>query len=58
LENEIQVVDVLDIFKISWLQEGELTERLVQRSDARELQTYYQQFYEKKIRDGEFSQRP
>ncbi|QCD79590.1 callose synthase 7-like [Vigna unguiculata] len=38
--------------------EGELTERLVQRSDARELQTYYQQFYEKKIRDGEFSQRP
>ncbi|KAK7333639.1 hypothetical protein VNO80_30416 [Phaseolus coccineus] len=38
--------------------EGELTERLVGRSDARELQTYYQHFYEKKIRDGEFSQRP
>ncbi|KAK7333643.1 hypothetical protein VNO80_30420 [Phaseolus coccineus] len=37
--------------------EGELTERLVGRSDARELQTYYQHFYEKKIRDGEFSQR-
>ncbi|KAG5094251.1 hypothetical protein JHK84_049839 [Glycine max] len=38
--------------------EGELTEKLVQRSDARELQTYYQHFYEKKIRDGEFNQRP
>ncbi|KHM99634.1 Callose synthase 7 [Glycine soja] len=38
--------------------EGELTEKSVQRSDARELQTYYQHFYEKKIRDGEFSQRP
>ncbi|KAK7333633.1 hypothetical protein VNO80_30409 [Phaseolus coccineus] len=38
--------------------EGELTERLVGRSDARQLQTYYQHFYEKKIRDGEFSQRP
>ncbi|KAL5165045.1 Callose synthase 7 [Glycine soja] len=38
--------------------EGELTEKDVQRSDARELQTYYQHFYEKKIRDGEFNQRP
>nr|KYP52240.1 Callose synthase 7 [Cajanus cajan] len=38
--------------------EGELTEKLGKRSDARELQNYYQQFYEKKIRDGEFSQKP
>ncbi|RDX92549.1 Callose synthase 7 [Mucuna pruriens] len=39
-------------------EEGELTEKLVERSDASELQTYYQQFYEKKIWDGEFTQRP
>ncbi|CAJ1964370.1 unnamed protein product [Sphenostylis stenocarpa] len=38
--------------------EGELTENASRRSDARELQTYYQNFYEKKIREGEFSQRP
>ncbi|KAK7316697.1 hypothetical protein RJT34_00353 [Clitoria ternatea] len=38
--------------------EGELTEKLMKRSDARELQNFYQQFYEKKIRDGEFNQRP
>ncbi|XP_029129771.1 callose synthase 7-like [Cajanus cajan] len=38
--------------------EEELTEKLGKRSDARELQNYYQQFYEKKIRDGEFTQRP
>ncbi|RDX66309.1 putative callose synthase 6, partial [Mucuna pruriens] len=37
--------------------EGELTENLVKRSDPRDLQLYYQQFYEKKIQDGEFSQR-
>ncbi|KAH1239420.1 putative callose synthase 6 [Glycine max] len=38
--------------------ENELTVRSIERSDPWELQTYYQQFYEKKIRDGEFSQRP
>ncbi|KAK7387022.1 hypothetical protein VNO78_27478 [Psophocarpus tetragonolobus] len=38
--------------------EGELTEKLVQRSDPRDLQTYYQYFYEEKIRHGEFTQRP
>ncbi|KAK7305003.1 hypothetical protein VNO77_42901 [Canavalia gladiata] len=38
--------------------EGELTEKQVKRSDARELQTYYQQFYENNIRDGEFSKKP
>nr|KYP52264.1 Putative callose synthase 6 [Cajanus cajan] len=38
--------------------EGELTEKLGKRSDARQLQNYYQQFYEEKIRDGEFTQRP
>ncbi|TKY46783.1 Callose synthase 7 [Spatholobus suberectus] len=38
--------------------EGELTEKNSKRSDARELQTYYQHFYEKKIREGEFTQRP
>ncbi|KAG5138328.1 hypothetical protein JHK82_023059 [Glycine max] len=38
--------------------ENELSVRSIERSDPWELQTYYQQFYEKKIRDGEFSQRP
>ncbi|KAG4935648.1 hypothetical protein AAZX31_18G104000 [Glycine max] len=38
--------------------EEELTARHALRTDARELQTYYQHFYEKKIRDGEFNQRP
>ncbi|KAJ1383131.1 Vacuolar protein sorting-associate protein Vta1/Callose synthase, N-terminal [Sesbania bispinosa] len=38
--------------------EGELTEKLAKRSDARELQTYYQTFYEKRIRDGEFTLKP
>ncbi|KAK7256070.1 hypothetical protein RIF29_29503 [Crotalaria pallida] len=38
--------------------EEELTENLTNRSDARELQTYYQTFYEKRIRDGEFTKKP
>ncbi|KAK7333653.1 hypothetical protein VNO80_30430 [Phaseolus coccineus] len=35
-----------------------LTHRLLRKSDGRELQAYYQNFYEKKIRDGGFSQTP
>ncbi|KAK7387024.1 hypothetical protein VNO78_27483 [Psophocarpus tetragonolobus] len=38
--------------------EGELTENLAKRSDGSVLQSYYQNFYEKKILDGEFTQRP
>ncbi|KAL2322521.1 hypothetical protein Fmac_026900 [Flemingia macrophylla] len=38
--------------------EEEITGHLVRRSDARELQNYYQQFYEKKIYDGEFTLGP
>ncbi|XP_027339849.1 callose synthase 7 [Abrus precatorius] len=38
--------------------EGDLTDKLVKRSDPRELQAYYQQFYERKIREGENSLRP
>ncbi|KAK2441448.1 callose synthase [Trifolium repens] len=38
--------------------EGELTEKHTKRSDAKELQTYYQHFYERRIRDGEFTKKP
>ncbi|GAU32921.1 hypothetical protein TSUD_152820, partial [Trifolium subterraneum] len=38
--------------------EGELTEKHTKRSDAKELQNYYQHFYEKRIRDGEFTKKP
>nr|XP_025626307.1 callose synthase 7 isoform X1 [Arachis hypogaea] len=38
--------------------EGEITESMTNKSDARELQTYYQYFYETRIRDGENTQKP
>ncbi|KAE9618026.1 putative 1,3-beta-glucan synthase [Lupinus albus] len=38
--------------------EGELTEKLTNKRDAWELQTYYQTFYEQRIRDGEFTKKP
>ncbi|XP_004499983.1 callose synthase 7 [Cicer arietinum] len=38
--------------------EGELTERHTQRTDAKELQAYYQTFYETRIRGGEFTKKP
>ncbi|CAK8565387.1 unnamed protein product [Lathyrus sativus] len=38
--------------------EGEITEKHTKRTDARELQSYYQTFYETKIRDGEFTKKP
>jgi len=46
------------MMSVSWLQEGELTEKHTKRSDAKELQNYYQYFYEKRIRDGEFTKKP
>ncbi|CAL5202065.1 unnamed protein product [Lathyrus oleraceus] len=38
--------------------EGEITEKHTKRTDARELQSYYQTFYETRIRDGEFTKKP
>ncbi|KAI4308103.1 hypothetical protein L6164_031210 [Bauhinia variegata] len=38
--------------------EGEITEPTTTRSDTRELQSYYQRYYEQNVRDGEFTKRP
>ncbi|MCI01510.1 callose synthase 7-like, partial [Trifolium medium] len=38
--------------------EGDLTEKHTKRSDAKELQIYYQHFYERRIRDGELTTKP
>ncbi|KAJ7960658.1 Callose synthase-like protein [Quillaja saponaria] len=38
--------------------EGEYTEKLAKRSDSREIQAYYQMFYEKNIQEGEFTKSP
>ncbi|KAI4308102.1 hypothetical protein L6164_031209 [Bauhinia variegata] len=49
-------------FKTSLLcqleKEGEITEPTTTRSDTRELQSYYQRYYEQNVRDGEFTKRP
>lgn len=45
--------------KISCWQEDELTQGYNnKRSDAKELQSYYQFFYEKRIQDGENTKKP
>ncbi|KAI4306004.1 hypothetical protein L6164_029323 [Bauhinia variegata] len=38
--------------------EGEYTESFTSRSDTKELQLYYQKFYEQNVRDGEFTKKP
>ncbi|KAJ7965070.1 Callose synthase-like protein [Quillaja saponaria] len=38
--------------------EGENTEKMAKRSDSREIQAFYQKFYQKNIQEGEFTKSP